>query len=176
LTQPSPQQGREILPEQLIVTRIVNELREAQQVAVGQGIPQLIKPHLADSTRVFEVSDTERLPAVLDAVVLEMEEISSRGELILRFPQEQCSLNAGLWILAGRFHKPEGYTRLVENTTAQGDGLAPGHLIVTELGVLTVSEFGFKLLEVAPGVASDDVRRAVRTSLHVSDQLRVMKL
>jgi acyl CoA:acetate/3-ketoacid CoA transferase beta subunit len=58
--------------------------------------------------------------------------------------------------------------------TTQLSGKA--NLVVTELGVIRVTEIGFELVEISPGVGSDDIRMQVHASLHVADDVKGIQL
>ena len=49
-------------------------------------------------------------------------------------------------------------------------------LIITEMGVVEISQVGLVLKEVAPGVATDDIKMKTGASLHIADDIKLMEL
>ncbi len=67
---------------QIIITRLLKEVQEGQTIALGPGIPQLIKPHLEASIHVVDLTpDTESQSVQL--AVVEAEEVSQQGDFCL---------------------------------------------------------------------------------------------
>ena len=80
------------------------------------------------------------------------------------------------WIAVTLHTDQDGQSKLVKE--CRGDTVLSERvgLIITELGVIEVNSVGLVLREVAPGVATDDVRLKTQASLHVADDIRLMEL
>lgn len=164
--------------EQIIVTRLLSEVVGLDRIALSEGIPQLLRPHLQGRSEVFSLKDARRQTESMDLIIVEAMQVSEDGDICL-FPEDKQRLEKQLakqWIVATPHFNGRGEGKLVEAVTDEPDCRNCADLIITELGVVEVSELGFELREVAPGRSSDDVRRAVRASLHVADDLDLMEL
>jgi 3-oxoacid CoA-transferase subunit B len=69
-----------------------------------------------------------------------------------------------------------GQSKLLTKCTLPITGVACVRKIVTELAVLDISERGFELREVAPGVSVEDVRNATEGALFAGDDVKEMRL
>ena len=79
-------------------------------------------------------------------------------------------------IVAMQHVSKDGKSKLLKNCSLPITGINCVKKIVTELAVLEVmTEGGFKLLETAPGVSIDDVRKATEGKLIISDDVKEMK-
>lgn len=161
--------------EQLIVHRLKKELKGFQRIALGQGIPSLVKPFLPKGITCIDLNGVG-LSDKVDLAVVEALEVSRQGDLAARVPSEVAGLQADRWIVVIPHQSEEGLPRIVETCHFPVQQKGCVNLIVTDLGVIEVNDVGFELKELAPGVASDDVRRQVRASLHVADDIRLMDL
>ncbi|HLV02069.1 MAG TPA: hypothetical protein VKZ59_12430 [Acidobacteriota bacterium] len=164
--------------EQIIITRLLREIASVKSIALGEGIPQLLIPHLPEDGRVLSLEDVTEEAAAVDLIIVEATEVSRTGDICLPYegaPQLQKE-KARQWIVATSHFNQRGEGKLVETVTTEPQCPGCADLIITELGVIAVSELGFELREVAPGRSSDDVRAAVQTSLHVADDIDLMKL
>lgn len=161
----------EYQPENLIVSRLLKEIQPHQKIALGAGLPQLLRPYLPSSCSAFDISEVS---GPVDLAIVEASEVSSTGDLIARNGQFP-SLEAKHWIAALRCDQRDRFC-LLDKCRQPVDCHGCIELIVTELGVLRITDVGFELQELAPGRASDDVRKRVHASLHVADDLRVMEL
>lgn len=70
----------------------------------------------------------------------------------------------------------DGEPKILRKCRLPLTGVRVVNLIVTELGVIAVTSTGLVLREVAPGVATDDVKKKTEASLHVADDIRVMEV
>lgn len=162
-------------PEQIILTRLLWELKGATRVALGPGIPQLARPHL-DGVEVIDLSLPQASPVQVDAAVVEAREISNSGDLLLSDEIKLQGVQSGRWLVATRHRSPDGRSRLVGRCSEPAQLEEKARTVITELAVVEISEVGFELKELAPGISSDDVRSSVDASLHVADDIRTMAL
>jgi len=70
----------------------------------------------------------------------------------------------------------EGDPKILKRCRLPLTGVRVVNLIVTELGVIEVTRKGLVLREVAPGVATDDIKKKTEASLHVADSIRIMQV
>lgn len=127
---------------------------------------------------MLSLDDIVEKAAAVDVIIVEADEVSQTGDICL--PNEsRHRLEKGMareWIVATPHFNQRGEGKLVETVMTEPQCPGCADLIITELGVVEVSELGFELREVAPGRSSDDVRGAVQASLHVADDLDLMEL
>ena len=161
----------------LIARRLLRELEGKEVVALGAGIPETIRPLLPSGMRVVSVSGNGSHSSV-DVAVLDAQEVSARGELLAPGSASDEALKAPKWIVATLHTKSDGSPKLVRECTDKSGLLSPRRvdLVITELGVVEISSVGLVLKEIAPGVASDEVKMKTGASLHVADDVRTMEL
>jgi 3-oxoacid CoA-transferase B subunit len=70
----------------------------------------------------------------------------------------------------------EGEAKIVKKCTLPLTGLEVVDLIVTDLGVIEVTDGGLVLRELAPGVTAEDVQRATEPHLSIAPDLKTMEL
>ena len=68
----------------------------------------------------------------------------------------------------------DGQPNIVERCTLPIDGVVSRGVIITDVGVMSLDQSGFTLIEVAPGWRSDDVVALTGASVEISDGLAVM--
>ncbi|HEY3132593.1 MAG TPA: CoA transferase subunit B [Acidobacteriota bacterium] len=68
----------------------------------------------------------------------------------------------------------DGEPKILKKCRLPLTGVRVVNLIVTELGVIEVTSKGLVLREVAPGVATDDLKKKTEASLHVADNIKIM--
>ena len=104
-------------PTQIIITRLLKEVQPGQTIALGRGIPQLIKPHLETSIKILDLTPTTESQPVQLAVV-EAEEVSQMGDFSLTSGQEVPSLEADLWVVTAPHSRADGTPRIVQTYPA----------------------------------------------------------
>jgi acyl CoA:acetate/3-ketoacid CoA transferase beta subunit len=162
--------------EQVIVRRLLKELRKTQKIALGTGIPELVKPHLPSGAEwsAWPTEGTSLKP--VDLVVVEASQISQRGDLSLPAGESIPDIPTEEWIVATLHRRDNGEAKIVRDCTLPISRTQCVTTIITEMGVIKVTEVGLVLTEVAPGVATDDVKKNTAASLHVADDIKLMEL
>ena len=160
-------------PIQIIITRVLKEIQDGQTIALGSGIPQLIKPHLTDAVQLKDPAAEQQR---VDLAVVEAAEISQQGDLALISGEELHDLKADHWIVATPHTRETGEAKIVQTCQLSVSHHQCAATIITELGVLQISEVGLVLTEVAPGISTDDIKNHTAASIHVADDIKVMEL
>jgi hypothetical protein len=162
--------------EQLIVSRLLCELKGAAKMALGPGFPEKLIPYLGrhQSWIPLEAPTLDRKD--VDVALVEAVEVSETGHMALSSDVNAASVKANRWVAVGILRSPEGSLQLVKSCTLPTQVNGKVDLVVTELGVVRVTDIGFELIEISPGVGSDDVRMQVRASLHVADDVKRIQL
>ena len=158
--------------EQLIVGRLLCELRKAASIALGPGLPKKVIPYLSPGQSWVDLAGPGVRTEYVDLALVEAVEVSESGNLAVAVGTNVTSISANKWIVAGMLRAQNGNLQMVRECTLPPQVSRGASLVVTELGVIRVSEIGFELLEISPGVGSDDIRRQVRASLHVADDVK----
>jgi acyl CoA:acetate/3-ketoacid CoA transferase beta subunit len=161
-------------PEQIVLSRLLQELKGMNRVALGPGIPMLARPHL--NVEVIDLSSAREALVTVDAIVLDAEEVSELGDLVLRDGADCSGIQSDRWLVATRQLQSDGGMKLVEKCRRPAQIEKKAGLVITDLAVVEISAVGFELKELAPGTSSDDVRKTVAASLHVADDIRTMEL
>lgn len=162
-------------PLDVILRRLGRELQNKPVVALGEGIPQMVRPLLSAATTVVSLAGNGSSQPV-DVAVVESDEISSAGDLPELNGVSVEALEAGTWIVAATHTHEDGEPRLVKSCLKPVAFPGKARLVITELAVIEISEVGLVLKEIAPGVSSDEVKLKTRASLHVADDIRLMEL
>jgi acyl CoA:acetate/3-ketoacid CoA transferase beta subunit len=162
--------------EQLIVRRLLCELKGASKIALGPGIPTRVIPYLNSSQSWIDLSQTGLREQKADVVLVEALEVSETGDLAGPAGLQTLPVDAAIWIATGILRFQADGLQLVKQCTLPTEIEGKVDLIVTEMGVVRVSEIGFELIEISPGVCSDDIRMQVRASLHVADDVKRIQL
>ena len=160
----------------IITRRLGRELEQVSSVALGEGIPRLVQPYLSDGTAsVLFAGNGERIETV-DVAVVEAVEVSDKGDLALPPSFFVGNLQAARWIVATLHTHEDGEPKLVRSCRYPVSRPECVGLIITELGVIEINSVGLVLKEIAPGVATDDVKMKTQASLHVADDIQLMEL
>ena len=162
--------------QQLIVGRLLCELKGAERIALGPGLPRSVVPYLSASQSWIDLGVPKTSIEHVDVALVEAVEVSDAGDLAASDGTSVENVVAETWIAAGTLRSQHGNLEMVRECTLPVQLRQRVNLVVTELGVIRVGGIGFELLEISPGIASDDIRLQVRASLHVVDDLKRMQL
>lgn len=162
--------------EQLIVARLLCELREAKRIALGPGLPKKLIPYLSPQQWWVDLEQAADRVGDVDLALVEALEVSESGDLVVTVGTNVTVINSGTWIVLGMLGEQNGSPQMVKECTLPVNVRRGVGLVITELGVIGVNEIGFELLEISPGVGSDDIRKRVRASLHVADNVKRIQL
>ena len=166
----------DLIPDAIILSRLLREIEGAHRIALGPGIPQQARSILPQGIQAVPLNGR---PAgngsSFDIAVVEALEVTPEGDLCEPFGTDLQEVKAGRWIVATRQTQENGQAKIVRQSRLPVSRTQCVNEIITELGLIRVEALGFVLREVAPGVSSDDVRQRVEASLHVADDLRVME-
>ncbi len=165
----------EVTGEQIIAARVLRELVGAGTVALGPGMPEALIPYITNGTRWFKLGKEELPPDGVDVVVVEALEVSEVGDVAVPASTHLEGCNGRRWVVASPLAHNNGNPLIVKECRFPVGKEHCVELVVTDLGVIEVGRVGFELTEIAPGFSSDDVRRRVRASLHVADNLDLIR-
>ena len=71
-------------------------------------------------------------------------------------------------------HTAKGNPKLFEKISLPATALKAVDMIVTEMGVIEVTDRGFELRELAPGVTVDDIQAATAAPIIVEGEIKEM--
>lgn len=162
--------------EQLIVSRLLRELKGVETIAVGPGLPRRVIPYLNQHQSWINLGQPELSSESVDVALVEPVEVSATGHLAVPVDLNAASVNTESWIAIGMLRSQNGGLQMVKECTLPTQTKGKVDLVVTELGVIRITEIGFELIEISPGVGSDDIRMQIRASLHVADDLKRIQL
>ena len=77
-------------------------------------------------------------------------------------------------IIAMEHTTKDGEAKIVKKCSLPLTGVGVVDLIVTELGVIEVTQEGLVLREIAPGITAEDVQKATEPTLRVASDLKIM--
>ena len=69
-------------------------------------------------------------------------------------------------------HTAGGKPKLLHRCTLPLTGAGVVDLVITDLGVFEIGEHGLKLVDIAPGVTTDELRSKTEASFTMSSELR----
>lgn len=164
-----------ISPETIILGRLSRELAGLRSVGLGEGLPRRVRSHLEPGTKAFFLSDNGRPNRPLDAVVVEALQISDSGDLVAAEANFTTLPDAAHWIVATSHTLDDGQPKLVRECSLPLSRSDCIRTIITELGVIRISDVGLVLTEVAPGVSTDEIKLKTNASLHIADDIRLME-
>ncbi len=163
-------------PQDVIVRRTVREISGKQKVAIGRGMPELARRAVSPGTEVFRLDDMSAKIPGLKIAVVEAAEVSQTGDLCLN-PGARCAeIQAEEWVAVTTQTDPNGNPKIVRKCHSQVFRPRCVNKIITEKGVIEVTDKGLVLTEIRPGIATDDVKKETGASLHIADDLKLMEL
>ena len=77
-------------------------------------------------------------------------------------------------VVVGMTHTNKGKPKLFEKISLPATALKAVDMIVTEMGVIEITEKGFELKELAPGVTVEDIQAATAAPLIVEGEIKTM--
>jgi len=163
-------------PQDVIVRRAAKEISGKQKVAVGRGIPELVQRAVLPGTQVFRLDDMSPRASILKIALVEAAEVSQTGDLCLAPGAGYGEIQAEEWVAVATHTDSSGNPRIVRKCRSQVFRPRCVKRIITEKGVIEVTDKGLVLTEVRAGVATDDVKKATGASLHIADDLKLMEL
>ncbi len=163
-------------PQEVIVRRAAKEISGKQEVAFGPGIPELVRQAVSPGTEVFRLDDVSTRMPVLKVAVVEAAEVSQAGDLCLALDALYPGIEAEEWVAVTMLSDPSGNPKIVRECHSHVFRPRCVTKIITEKGVIEVTDKGLVLKEVLPGVATDDVKKETGASLHIADDLKLMEL
>ncbi|MGF1684037.1 3-oxoacid CoA-transferase subunit B [Photobacterium minamisatsumaniensis] len=79
-------------------------------------------------------------------------------------------------VIVAMEHTVKGKAKLLKHCSLPLTAANQVNLIITELGVIEITDQGMMLLEIAPGVTVEDVAAATEATLHISSNLTEMPI
>ncbi|MCF0229550.1 MAG: 3-oxoacid CoA-transferase subunit B [Parasporobacterium sp.] len=77
-------------------------------------------------------------------------------------------------VIVAMQHTQKGAPKLFEKISLPATGLKAVNMIVTEMGVIEITDKGFELRELAPGVTVEDIQAATAAPVHVTGEIKEM--
>lgn len=158
--------------QNIILSRLLREVDKVKSVGLAGDLVRPLAALLPESVAAVDLSGQIFEPVSVDVVVSEALEVSTRGDVILKPGLSLEQVQTSRLIVAGAIGNEEGDLRLVKTCTDSVDCAGCVDLVVTDLGVIRIGRVGFELVELAPGVSSDNVRMKTYASLHVVDGIK----
>ncbi len=162
--------------QEVIVRRLVKELQGSQRVALGPGMPELAGSFLSDAIETFRLSDGQMELSSLNIAVIEAAEVSQQGDLCLLPGADVPQLAAKNWVVATTLTDSKGNPKIVRRCRYPVYQPRCVTKIITEKGVIEVTDKGLVLKEIKPGVGTDEVKSQTGASLHIADDIKLMEL
>ena len=162
--------------EEIILERTRRELLEEDSVALGKGLPQRLRDALSRAAVVHSLPEAGPLPPSIGAIVVEADEVSAAGDIVVPGYGNLEPLNGTRLIVATPHNHANGDPKLVQECRSPVTCRNCVEKIITELGVIEIAEAGLVLAEVSPQIATDEVKVRTGASLHIADDIRVMEL
>jgi len=163
--------------QEVIVRRLVKELEGRQRVALGPGLPELAGALLSDSTETYLLVDGEGdEPSDLSFAVTEAAEVSQQGDLSLPPGARPPRWAAKSWVVATTLTDAKGNPKIVRRCRYPIYQPRCVTKIITEKGVIEVTDKGLVLREIKPGIGTDEVKSQTGASLHIADDIKLMDL
>jgi acyl CoA:acetate/3-ketoacid CoA transferase beta subunit len=161
--------------QDVIIRRVAKEVGEDQRVALGRGLPELLAGMIPAGTEAVRLGGGNSGSGEFDIVVVEPSEVSQSGDLCLETGSDP-DVQAQTWIAVTLQTDPQGNPRIVKRCSRPVSRHRCVKKIITEKGVIEVTEKGLVLKEIRPGIATDQVKKETGASLHVADDLKLMEI
>ena len=79
-------------------------------------------------------------------------------------------------VIVAMIHTSKGTHKILKRCTLPFTAVKEVNMIVTEMGVMIVTEKGLLLKELAPGVTVDEIQEATEATLIVSENIKLMEI
>lgn len=79
-------------------------------------------------------------------------------------------------VIVAMQHTAKGETKIMKQCTLPLTAKGQVNLIVTELAVMEVTPAGLKVLEIAPGITTDELRAATDADLIIEEPVKIMEV
>ena len=162
--------------QKIIVERLRRELLHEDEIALGEGLPQRLRGLLPTDKVIRSLGSDGLVGPSVNVIAIEAEEVSASGDVVITGHDSLQLQNGSRVIVATRHNRSDGAPKLLKECRSPVSCRGCVVKVITELGVIEISELGLVLTEVAPQVATDEVKIRTGTSLHVADDIRVMEL
>ena len=162
--------------QRIIIERVRREVIHEDTIALGPGLPQRLWKLLPRETVIRGLDgDGQQSPSV-KVIVVEADEVSASGDVVVAGHESLQLLNGSRVIVATPHNHSDGQPKLLKECRSPVTCGRCVEKVITELGVIEICDLGLVLTEVAPGVATDEVKIRTGASLHIADDIRVMEL
>jgi len=162
--------------EKIILERLRKELADEDGIALGPGLPQCLMGLLPAGKLIRKLGSDGLAGPSINIIVVEADEVSASGDVVVSGHGALRLHNGSRVIVATPHNRPDGGPKLLKECRSPVSCRSCVEKVITELGVIQISELGLVLTEVAPRVATDEVKIRTGTSLHIADDIRVMGL
>ncbi len=162
--------------QKIIVERLRKELLHENYIALGAGLPQCLRRLLPGDKVLRSLGSDGLVGPSVNVIVIEADEVSANGDVVVTGHDSLQLQNGSRVIVATSHNRSNGDPKLLKECRSPVSCRSCVEKIITELGVIEVSELGLVLTEVAPRVATDEVKIRTGASLHIADDIRVMEL
>ena len=160
----------------IIVERLRKDLLHEDSIALGEGLPQRLRGLLPKDKVLRSLGSDGLVDPSVTVIVVEADEVSASGDVVVSGHDSLRLNNGSRLIVATPHNRSDGGPKLLKECRSPVSCRNCVEKVITELGVIEISELGFVLTEVAPQVATDEVKIRTGTSLHIADDIRVMEL
>ena len=161
---------------EVILERARRELLNEDSVGLGKGLPERLRDNLREVGLVQMLDQGGPIPGSLGAIVVEADQVSPGGDLVISGYEHFESPSSTRVIVATFHNHPNGDPKLVSQCHSPVTFRNCVERVITELGVVEISEAGLVLTEVSPEVSTDEVKARTGTSLHIADDIQIMEL
>ena len=161
--------------QRIIIERVRKELIHESTIVLGAGLPQRLRRLLPRETAIRSLDERGQDSPSAEVIVVEADEVSASGDVVVTGHDSLQLLNRSRVIVATPHNHSDGQPKLLEKCRSPVTCRSCVEKVITELGVIEISDLGLILTEVAPRVATDEVKIRTGASLHIADDIRVME-